>query len=68
MSARISKGWVNVVTEPGVVHVIPFADLVGHTPAEECVCVPAAEIVQAPDRPDGHVFTHSSLDGREARE
>lgn len=55
-------------------HVLPVADLVDHDASEHCVCRPSTEIVVEPgivgtvDGPDGWIFVHHSLDGRELHE
>lgn len=51
------------------VHVAPLDDLIGHEfEAGTCVCVPAAECRTQDDGPDVWLYTHHSLDGREATE
>lgn len=58
-------GWRNVVTEPSVVHVRPIGDLVPHDLTDDCICGPTLQIHQHDDAPDGHVYTHHAIDGRE---
>lgn len=50
------------------IHVMPVDDLVLHENTRECVCQPVVEHVPNDDGPDGWLFTHHSLDGREANE
>jgi hypothetical protein len=52
------------------VHCIPVNDLVEHdtTGEHDCACGPDTEHVPNPDRPDGWLVTHHSLDGRERSE
>lgn len=49
--------------DEGALHVVPTADLIGHTISEDCVCIPTCTYVD-----DGWFYTHHSLDGRELRE
>lgn len=51
----------------GRVHVIPVDDLIAHE-VVQCVCVPAVECVRKTEGPDGWLYTHHSLDGREQHE
>lgn len=53
---------------PNHVHVTPRRDLVQHTDNEDCVCGPTVEHVPNHDGPDGWLYTHHSLDGREMYE
>jgi hypothetical protein len=63
------KRWEALPIDTGVVHVHPIGDLIEHdTNGPDCVCVPEVELVPNPHGPDGWLHTHSSLDGREARE
>ena len=62
------SGWESLETEPGVVHVHPLGDLIEHDVAGNCACGPDVEIVVNADGPDGHVWAHHSLDGRERHE
>jgi hypothetical protein len=48
-------------------HVKPVNDLVEHVD-ENCPCGPTIEPVRCEDGSIGWVFTHHSLDGREAKE
>lgn len=50
------------------VHVTPTADLVVHNSTSECCCGPTCEPVKREDGSVGYVYTHHSLDGREAHE
>lgn len=47
-------------------HVIPVGDLIQHSDEDDgsCVCGPTVEHVE----PDGWLYTHHSLDAREAKE
>lgn len=49
-------------------HVIPRGDLVEHESSDACVCGPTVQPVDREDGSTGYVYTHHSLDGREARE
>jgi len=57
-----------VVEAGGAVHVVPCADLVHHELGESCVCGPTPELVHRDLGPEGWMYTHHSLDGREATE
>jgi len=53
------------------VHVYPDNDLVEHdtdTNEADCMCGPTTRPIKRKDGSVGWVITHSSLDGREARE
>lgn len=51
------------------VHVSPLNDLVEHEfDGAECACGPDAECHTQEDGPDVWLYTHHSLDGREATE
>lgn len=54
--------------EPGLAHVYPDADLVEHGFDEDCICGPTPEPVLREDGSNGWLYTHHSLDNREARE
>jgi len=56
--------WDVIRQAPGVVHVIPPADLVEHEFTDDCVCGPAGEHVPNTDGPDGWLVVHQALDGR----
>lgn len=61
--------WTATQSEPGAdVHVMPNDDLVEHTETDDCVCVPTPEAVKRDDGSIGWLYTHHSLDGREAHE
>lgn len=60
--------WHVLRTAPGLVHVYPLDDVVAHELADGCACGPTPELVPNPDGPDGWMWTHHSLDGREATE
>ena len=63
------KKWEALRVEPGVVHVHPLGDLIEHdTDGPDCECHPQPEHVPNPNGPDGWLYIHSSLDGREAHE
>jgi len=61
----VNGPWLTELIDRGVVHVVPVADLVDHSTDEACVCMPSAEVVLNDQGPDGHVYAHHSLDGRE---
>lgn len=50
------------------VHVAPMMDMVDHELNENCVCIPSVEHLVANDSGDAYLYTHHSLDGREASE
>lgn len=50
------------------VHVMPHADVIGHEVTEDCPCGPFAELCETADGPDGWIYVHHSLDGRELHE
>lgn len=49
-------------------HVVPVADLIEHQLTDDCACGPTCEPVPRDDGTIGWVYTHHSLDGREATE
>jgi hypothetical protein len=52
----------------GAVHVAPMMDLLDHELDEDCACGPTPECLTGRDGQDSWMFTHHSLDGREASE
>jgi hypothetical protein len=60
--------WITERLEQGLVHVRPLDDLIEHPQTDECPCGPACEAVPADDGSYGWMYTHHSLDGREASE
>lgn len=58
--------WVAVAAGDGV-HVVPLNDLVEHEP-DDCICGPRVEAVPDGTGSYGWLYTHHSLDGREAAE
>jgi len=60
--------WHVTRVEPGVVHLHPIEDLVEHELDDECACAPRSELVPRPAGPDGWLYVHNSLDGRERSE
>lgn len=58
-------GWNVLETGPQTVHVRPVGDLVWHTLTDDCVCGPTLEVIVYDDAPDGHMYTHHALDGRD---
>ena len=50
------------------IHVLPIDDEVMHENTRNCVCIPDVEHVPNDHGPDGWLYTHHSLDGREANE
>jgi hypothetical protein len=63
------SGWEVYELQSGV-HVVPHhgSDLVIHTLDEDCICGPTTEAGWRPDGSNGWLYTHHSLDGREASE
>ena len=54
------------IRRPNHVHVLPIGDAVWHQwNGDDCVCVPDVEHVPNEHGPDGWLYTHHSLDGRE---
>ena len=49
-------------------HVVPVDDLIEHDASPDCICGPEAEPARREDGSIGYVYTHHSLDGREAEE
>jgi hypothetical protein len=49
-------------------HIMPRGDLVGHETNDECPCGPTPYWVLEDDPPDGVLYVHHSLDGREKGE
>jgi hypothetical protein len=60
--------WLADRADAGEVHIVPLADLIEHEETPDCVCGPNVEHVPNPDGPDGWMYVHSSLDGREKNE
>lgn len=60
-------GWTQTYESDGYVHVRPDNDLIAHTD-QDCVCGPTPERVPNPNGPEGWMYTHHSLDGRENQE
>ncbi len=56
-------GW-KIQLKYGEVHVRPKKDLIKHERSHNCVCIPTAES----EEKGVWVYTHHSLDGREAHE
>ena len=50
------------------IHVMPVNDEVMHENTRDCACGPTVEHVPNVGGPDGWLYTHHSLDGREADE
>lgn len=50
------------------VHVAPMMDMVNHELDEDCVCIPTVEHLTTNAGDDAYLYTHHSLDGREANE
>lgn len=61
------KSWYCVQCPDGV-HVLPGSDLIEHSLTDDCVCGVATEPVPSDDGEIGWLYTHNSLDGREANE
>lgn len=67
----MSAQWVadQEIRRPNHVHVRPIGDIVWHQwNGDDCVCVPDIEHVPNEHGPDGWLYTHHSLDGREQHE
>lgn len=47
---------------------VPLADQIDHPLTDDCVCGPTPEAVFRPDGSNAWLYTHHSLDGREATE
>ncbi|MCR1785320.1 hypothetical protein KVF89_22460 [Nocardioides carbamazepini] len=61
--------WAATTEDAGdSVHVVPLRDHIDHPLSEDCVCGPRPEAVFRPDGSNGWLYTHHSLDGREATE
>lgn len=63
-----TAGWKCIRKTWGLVHIVPRRDLIVHVLVEDCVCGPSSEYVPNTSGPDGWLYVHHSLDGREARE
>lgn len=62
----MSMGWL--IEQVGAnVHVRPYLDVIEHDKSHKCVCRPRWRAQRATDS-IVWVFTHNSVDGREARE
>lgn len=53
------------LTDHDSAHVIPCGDLVEHVTDPDCPCGPTTELIQRDGRPDGYVYAHHALDGRQ---
>ena len=49
-------------------HVMPLGDHIAHSSDPECPCFPELRRVERGDGPDGWLYVHSALDGRELAE
>ena len=63
---RKPNRWVFMLCDDDSRHVYPLGDQILHYADEDCVCGPRAELVT--NDGDHWIYTHHSLDGREARE
>jgi hypothetical protein len=62
------KVWQSELTAIDDVHVTPLNDVMKHHDDDECPCGPTPELVHRRDGSDAWMYTHHSLDGREAHE
>jgi len=62
------KPWHVERLATGDVHVRPVVDLIDHSQTDACPCGPTCEPVERSDGSYGWMYTHHSLDGREATE
>lgn len=56
------------LSDGATIHVMPVDDEVMHENTRDCVCIPDVEHVPNDHGPDGWLYTHHSLDGREVNE
>lgn len=66
----MTRRWEVIPQAGDVVNVIPEtgSDQIQHQLDDDCICGPSIEPVQRDDGSIGWLFTHHSLDGREAGE
>lgn len=59
----VRAGWLVAPTDTGS-EVTPLDDVVGHTPGDDCACLPYVEFVPG-DGSSGWMVVHHAWDGRE---
>ncbi|MEU5772715.1 hypothetical protein ABZ819_05340 [Streptomyces venezuelae] len=64
----MSSQWLAKQTNGNEVHVAPLDDVIVHVLTDLCPCGPSPSPSPLGDGSDGWVYTHHSLDGREADE
>lgn len=64
----MSGQWLAKQTGGNEVHVLPLGDLIRHDHTDLCPCGPTPSPSPMADGSDGWIYTHHSLDGREADE
>ena len=64
----MSGQWLAQEVSDTEVHAVPLDDEIVHDFSEECPCGPRKRMIPREGRPDGWVYTHHSLDGREFSE
>lgn len=71
MRREAVSGW-QVLPDPSgpEVHIVPEAetDVVAHALSQECICGPTVEPIELDDGGINWLYSHHSLDGREASE
>lgn len=64
----MSGQWLAKEVSDTTVHAVPLDDLIVHDFSEDFPCGPGARTISRDGRPDGWIYTHHSLDGRELNE
>jgi hypothetical protein len=64
----MSGQWLAQEVSDTAVHTVPLDDVIVHDFSEACPCGPRSRVIPREGRPDGWVYTHHSLDGRELNE
>lgn len=64
----MSGQWLAQEVSDIEVHAVPLDDVIVHEFSTACPCGPRARTIPREGRPDGSVYTHHSVDGREFSE
>lgn len=64
----MSGQWLAQEVSDTEVHAVPLDDTIVHEFSPGCPCGPGARVIPRAGRPDGWVYTHHSVDGREFNE
>ena len=64
----MSGQWLAQEVSDTEVHTVPLDDAIVHEFAPDCPCGPSPRVIPREGRPDGWVYTHHRVDGREFNE